>query len=246
MMHCRDLQHLWAPYVDGEAGEADAFVVERHLRRCPACEQRLAAERAARAAVHHERPALLDGCASPDLKARCARLACESRERRGRGLVRVAAAAAAVLAVAAGLLYVLTQQSTTVLAAQLTADHLKCFLSAHHHEAFEAGDAHERLKTRYGLDARVPPGQPESNLRLIDARRCLTVAGTNAHVLYSLNGRPVSLYLLPADARLAGSVRLFGHEARTWSGHNGTYVLVANEPPAELERLAAYMQQATQ
>ena len=56
--------------------------------------------------------------------------------------------------------------------------------------------------------------------------------------MYRLNGRPVSLYVIPKAGRERGSAEVFGHDAVIWSSANITYVLVGREPRATLEALA--------
>ena len=51
--------------------------------------------------------------------------------------------------------------------------------------------------------------------------------GTAAHAMYRLNGRPVSLYVIPDATRDRTSTDVFGHDAVIWSNGNVTYVLVS-------------------
>ena len=56
--------------------------------------------------------------------------------------------------------------------------------------------------------------------------------------MYRLNGRPVSLYVIPDARRERASTDVFGHDAVMWSNGNVTYVLVSREPRETLEALA--------
>jgi anti-sigma factor RsiW len=245
MTECEIVQPLGTAWIDGELQGGERERVETHVERCAGCRARIAAERAARALVRDRQAALrLAQTASAGLRARCrgARAARTSAGRRRR--ILIAAAATLVLAVSGWTLRLATERSTTVLAAQLAADHVKCHLFAG--EADEAADVvQQRLLSQYGFHAAVPPGSPDRRFRLIGARRCLTGEGTNAHILYQFDGRPVSLYLVPGDARRSADVQVMGKHAHVWSRHNGTYVLVADQDAAELPRLAAYMERAT-
>ncbi len=58
--------------------------------------------------------------------------------------------------------------------------------------------------------------------------------------MYRLNGRPVSLYVIPNAGR-SGSAEVFGHDAVIWSSADITYMLVGREPRATLEALAKDM-----
>ena len=48
-------------------------------------------------------------------------------------------------------------------------------------------------------------------------RRCLYGDGRAAHVLYRLDGEPVSLFIIPGLARPAAELSLFGHEQVVWT-----------------------------
>jgi anti-sigma factor RsiW len=61
--------------------------------------------------------------------------------------------------------------------------------------------------------------------------------------MYRLNGRPVSLYVIPDAERDRTSAEVFGHDAVIWSKSNVTYVLVGKEPRASLEVLARAMEE---
>ena len=62
MAECRDLEPLFAAYVDGEAGPGDCAAVDAHLRTCPRVPRRVAGERAVREASWPG--ARASGCAS--------------------------------------------------------------------------------------------------------------------------------------------------------------------------------------
>ncbi len=76
---------------------------------------------------------------------------------------------------------------------------------------------------------------------LVGLRRCFCGEGAAAHAMYRLNGRPVSLYVIPDAQRDRASTDVFGHDAVIWSRQNVTYVLVGKEPRATLEALAPAM-----
>ena len=60
--------------------------------------------------------------------------------------------------------------------------------------------------------------------------------------MYRHDGRPVSLFMLPrSDARRTSSSSVLGHEAAIWSVGDRTFVLVAREPRAEVERMASFV-----
>lgn len=224
---CARMDRLLAPWVDGESSPADSAAVEAHLARCPPCQARAAAERQTRALLRSRRAALVAGEVPESLTAR---LAAARRRRPRRRWTTLPAAAAAGLALVVGGwgLHELTLRSTTVLAAQLAADHVKCHLLARDGAAADPAGVRQGLADRYGFDVRVPPGSADGRLRLLGARRCLTGEGTNAHVLYRFDDQPVSLYLVPERARAPAALEVAGQQAVVWPGHNGTYVLLAS------------------
>jgi anti-sigma factor RsiW len=217
---------LLAPWVDGEISPGEGAYVEAHLARCPPCRARAAAERRIRSLLQSRRTSLAAGELPASLSAR---LAAARPRPRGRRVSLPAAAAAAVALLAGGWgLHELTLRSTSVLAAQLAADHVKCHLLARTGDATDPARVEKALANRYGFDVRVPPGTSDGRLRLLGARRCLTGEGTNAHVLYRFDDQPVSLYLVPEQPRAPAALEVAGQQAVLWPGHNGTYVLLAS------------------
>jgi Putative zinc-finger len=249
MAHCNDLEGLLTPYVDGELSAGDHDDVERHLRRCVTCAQRATAERSARDVVRRHAASLTAHTAPPALHARLAVLVAEARPPRAqvvrRWLLRTAVAASLVVGCGLWLTALVTRESTTVLAAQLAADHLKCFLTNHDDGMLEPQRVAGYLKQRYGFAARVPASDTGMGLRLVGARRCITGEGTNAHMLYTWRGQPVSLYMLPGVGHGLEAYTVLGQTTEMWSGHNGTYVLVMPGRQGRSTALADYMRQAT-
>ena len=200
--------------------------------------------------LQRHRPALLAEKAPDALRARlraeAPRPPGRPRPSRWRRLP-MSIAATLVLAFSGLTLHVATGRSTTLLAAQLAADHVKCHLTEPRSRdastpprssiGWPSGTASTRASRR---------ARPNSGCGSIGARRCLTGEGTNAHILYRLDGRPVSLYLVPNEARTDATVDVLGRNAVVWSRDNGTYVLVADKGTADLGRVARYMQRATE
>src|SRR5476649_746079 len=76
MPNCQTIDPLITPFVDGELPVADRRGVEAHLRACPPCHSRVAAERAVHALMQQRRAALHASCApSEPLRAACALIA---------------------------------------------------------------------------------------------------------------------------------------------------------------------------
>ena len=59
-------------------------------------------------------------------------------------------------------------------------------------------------------------------MSLVAVRRCLYGDGFAAHLLYRLDGEPVSLFIMPGLERPADEVSLLGHDKS--SGTTGTHL----------------------
>src|SRR4051794_5799436 len=133
MPECRSIDHLVTPYVDGELTASERAHIDDHLRVCRPCHLRVGAERAVRTLVTARRADLSTARASDTLRATCARLASQpfappvNRSWTSR-LAPFALAASLILIVAAAFLYQLTVESPRLMAAELAADHMKCFM----------------------------------------------------------------------------------------------------------------------
>src|SRR5437764_1030735 len=74
------------------------------------------------------------------------------------------------------------------------------------------------------------------------ARPCCYGEGKIAHIMYRHAGQPVSLFMLPKDARAPQLVSVLGHQAKIWCVGDKTFVMIAREPRQQVERLAEWMQ----
>ena len=240
MPSCREIDPLFAPYVDGAATADERAIVEAHLRACPKCRHQTARQSAVRDTV---RTKLSRPCAPEELRSRCRAAARVGRWPFGTTrstLASLSMAAALVLIVGGVLLYSLTGLSPTVLAAQLTLDHMTCFAVHDADTAVDVGAGEQRYARDYGTQIHLP--RPAvAGLELVNMRRCFCGEGVAAHAMYRLNGRPVSLYVIPKAGRERGSAEVFGHDAVIWSSADITYVLIGREPRATLEALAKDM-----
>jgi len=254
MPDCTQLDPLVTPYVDGELAAADRQAVDQHLRVCPPCQERVAAEHTIRDLIHAKKAALNSLRAPAGLRARCAAFDALTTSRPGVApapastwrarLTPLALAAALVLIVGGAFLYQLTNRSSRVLAAELTADHLKCFgvingvLGTHD----EPAAVESSMVSHFDWRMRLPDQPDRAGLRLVGARPCLYGAGRVAHIMYRHNGRPVSVFMLPKTTRPEEIVEVMGHEAAIWSAGDRTFVLIAREPPAEVARMVSFVQ----
>jgi anti-sigma factor RsiW len=228
------MELMLAAYADGMAVPEDRRHIEGHIKTCQACRQDLDAQMAMRQALTAHRRSMVPQ-APPGLATRIsALLAAEQRPVAegwwGFRLSAFAAAALVVLAVSAVALPVITGRSTVVLAAQLALDHLKCFaIEPHDHgESVTVAEAEAELKRDYGWDVTVPPTAGAPDGRLVAVRRCLYGDGRAAHLLYTVGGAPVSLFIMPGVERPAADLAVFGQSEVVWSKGGRTYMLVAD------------------
>lgn len=156
-------------------------------------------------------------------------------------------AATLILIVGGAFIYRLTDSSPRVMAAELTADHLKCFamnavLRTHHSPAA----VQREMASRFDWDVDLPANPERAGLELVGARPCLYGEGAVAHIMYRHNGRPVSLFMLPRTAKSEQLVEVLGHDAAIWSVGDRTFVLIAREARSEVERMATFVHAALQ
>ncbi|HEY6506867.1 MAG TPA: zf-HC2 domain-containing protein, partial [Vicinamibacterales bacterium] len=140
---CRSIDPLVTPYVDGELGEGDRERLDAHVGRCAPCRDRIRAEQSVRDVLRQEHAALCREQAPLGLLARCREEA--DAAKRGRTpfsgnavekgvrplfvrtrLAPLALAATVVIAAGIGIVYWATGASVRLLAAELSADHVKC------------------------------------------------------------------------------------------------------------------------
>jgi len=133
--------------------------------------------------------------------------------------------------------------SARLLAAELTADHVKCFTLNSLIGPNGGPQAVEAvLASRFGWRARLPQRPEQIGLELIGARPCLYGQGRIAHIMYRHHGHPVSVFMLPDTVRPDQFVEVMGHEAVIWTEHGRTFVLLASEPRPQVERMASFVE----
>jgi anti-sigma factor RsiW len=248
--NCSALDPLVTPYIDGQLPAADAAAVVEHARVCPPCRARIAAERAVRDLMRthqHE----LQKPAPSTLHARCGQLASTRRATpapvAGRAplasrLAPFALAALLVLIVGGAFLYRMTQISTRVMAAELTADHLKCAVINSIAGTEQASAVVESsMSSRFGWQAKLPEHPEAAGLELIGSRPCLYGEGAVAHIMYRHEGTTVSVFMLPSSHRPEEHLGLLGHQAAVWTTGDRTFVVIARKSREELERIASFI-----
>jgi len=256
MANCTSIDSLVTPYVDDDLGAADRLKVDEHVRRCASCYARLAAERAVRDLIGMRRGQLAREQASPALRERCARLA-PGRAATPSGRVNVLLAtlrrhsgslalAATIVVIVGGAVVYQTGASSRLLAAELTADHVKCFgiVNPVLHTHDDAADVEASMASRFEWPVRLPAAPAGAGLELVGARPCLYGKGLVAHIMYRHDGQPVSVFMLPRTTRGEEMIDVLGHRASMWSSGNRTFVIIAREPRDQMARLTSYIQTA--
>jgi anti-sigma factor RsiW len=257
---CQTIDPLVTPFVDRQLSDADCRAVDEHLSVCPQCRTRVIAERAVRDLCQARRAALSRTCAPGGLYARCAQYArsrplvtdaaahgrsVSSRFRPfARHAVPLALAASLAILVGGAFLYQLTESSSRVMAAELTADHLKCLaLNGVLHTNDTAAAVESSMLSGFGWRMQLLSDRASGGgLDLVGARPCLYGEGKIAHIMYRYHGEPVSLFMLPRTRRAQEVVQALGHQAAIWCVNNRTFVLVAREPRREIDRIATIVQ----
>jgi anti-sigma factor RsiW len=251
MSDCRRIGESLAAYADDllEPGERDR--VDRHLAACPACRRLADSEQGARRLLRHASGQLLAEPLPPGLRTRCEALA---RDRsvtefarfgpwwRVR-LVPVLLTVVVMIFGASAFFSLATRRSDALLAAQLTADHSKCFklLGPPDGTSADARGIERMLLDQYGWKVHVPSSSAEDDVQLIGARRCLYGDGLVPHVMYRVHGQDVSLFVLPGTARKADDLVTLGHRSQIWSRDGTTFVLVSAADAGGMARASRYV-----
>lgn len=243
---CRDIDALTTRVVDGEATGAERQRVDGHVRACPPCRRHVQAEQQARQLVRDHAGTLV-GHAPVGLRAKCA----ASREEAWGASVRrmpllsragwpMALAATLVLAIAGSALYGLVINPSKAAAAQLTLDHLKCFMLFEEPAGLEPAGVQAALKARHGIEVIVPTVEQTAGMVLVGGRRCLYLDGSLGHLLYRRGAVAVSLFVLPPGAKLSQTeLDVLGHSAVAFARDGRTWVVLARASREELTRIAA-------
>jgi len=237
---CRQIEALLPTFVDGEANERDRARVASHLERCAVCRQTADAQGAVRRLLRDRHEALRVAAPSglaAELRAAVRQPVTAPALGRGGRLSALAAAAALVLAVTAGFAWA-TGRSSVLLAAQLTLDHIKCFIvdGDDHADHYSADVAEARMQEQFGWSVAIPTPAARPDVHLVSVRRCLYGEGMVAHVLYRVQDQPVSLFVMPDRDASQADISAFGRHAQVLTRGGVTYVLVA---PAALAGVAA-------
>jgi hypothetical protein len=156
----------------------------------------------------------------------------------------LALAASLVVLVGGAFTYQATARSERVMAAELAADHVRCFAMNRLLGGREDVRAVESsMMSGFNWRVHLPDDPARAQLELVGARPCLYGEGKIAHIMYRHDGRPVSLFMLPDTTRARAIIEVLGHEAAIWCTGSRTFVLVAREPKHDVEQLASFVQE---
>lgn len=238
---CQDIAPHLATLADDQADPALRPFLEGHLAGCPRCQAHLREQQDIHTLLR-SRANTLQGPAPEALSARLQGQLQRSRPSVRRGvLARWPVAATFLVALLGVTTYGLTGASG-VLAAQLALDHLKCLRLNGAGAAVDPAQAARNWRDRYDWAPRVPPAPAARKASLIGVRRCYYGHGHLAHLLYEVDGRVVSLFVMPrreypADAAPA-SHAIFGQQAQVWADADQSFALVGDVAPGTLAALA--------
>jgi hypothetical protein len=205
-------------------------------------------ERGGRHILRHGASQLLTGPLPPGLRGRCeALVAARAGLLAGLGrfgpwwrvrLVPVLLTAVVMVFTASAFFSLATRRSDALLAAQLTADHSKCFkvFPPPDGASVDARSVERMLSEQYGWSVHVPASSASDDIQLLGARRCLYGDGLVPHVMYRVHGEDVSLFVLPGTERKPDDLVTLGHRSQIWSREGTTFVLVS---PANAGGLAS-------
>src|SRR5262245_5974862 len=188
MSDCQRTIDRLTPYVDRVLAPDERADVDRHLQGCAPCQQLALREHGGHTVLRHQSQNLRAEPLPPGLRTRCEAIVREHEATRARtsnrrsravggfitdwrsnlvptilGVILLVFSASAILSIA-------TRRSDTLLAAQLTADHSKCFLMSGSEASADAADVERMLANRFGWNIHVPPSSLAAGVQLVGAR----------------------------------------------------------------------------
>jgi anti-sigma factor RsiW len=253
MSECRQTIDSLPPFADGLLQPDERRAIERHLAACPPCRRLADDERSGRRVLRHAASTLLVEPLPPGLQGRCEALV---RARQGSRaalsdmrpwwrvrLVPVLLAVVVMIFTASAFFSLATRRSDALLAAQLTADHSKCFklFAPAAGVTADPQNIEHVLSEQYGRNVHVPPSSTDDDIQLIGARRCLYGDGLVPHVMYRVHGQDVSLFVLPGTERKPDDLVTLGHRSQIWSRDGTTFVLVTPADTGDLAGASRYV-----
>lgn len=240
---CDEVAPLLTQAAEDHASPATDPRVARHLAECGACERSLRLEREMHALLR-ARAASLQGRAPDALRDRLAAQVGQRRPATRRWIpLRMPVAATVLLALLGVMTYGLTSASSTVLAAQLALDHLKCVRLVAPGTAINPVQAVKDWAEKYQWAPRMPAAPTGRKASLVGVRRCLYGHGHLAHLLYDVEGHTVSMFVMPRSEYPLGATPerhdFLGQHAEVWASGDQSFAVVGDIAPEQLATLAA-------
>jgi anti-sigma factor RsiW len=163
-------------------------------------------------------------------------------------MVPLALSASLLVLVGGAFLYLATDYSARLMAAELCADHMTCFAANNLLGTHELPEAVESsMLSSFDWRMHLPRELDASGLELVGARRCLYGEGRIAHLMYrDPHGRPLSIFMLPKSMRPAQLMEMLGHQVAIWSSGDRTFVLVSRASRDEVAQMATLVKGALQ
>jgi anti-sigma factor RsiW len=244
---CSEIAPLLTALADAPDDQAVDPRLEAHLSTCGACQRSLRVQREMHGLLR-ARAASLVGRAPDALRLRleAARPVRPTAPRWAP--LRMPVAATVLLAFMGVLGYGLTSASSTVLAAQLALDHLKCVKLVSPETTLNPVQAMKDWALQYGWSPKVPTPPAARKASLVGVRRCLYGHGHLAHLLYDVDGHTVSVFVMPrAEYPVGPSAEghdFFGQHAEVWAEGDQSFAVVGDLAPDTLSRLAKEFREA--
>lgn len=245
---CLEIAPLLAALADNHDPVASDPRVMRHLAECGACQRSLRVQREMRGLLRARAGSLQER--APDaLRARVTGDVAAARPTARRWApLRMPVAATLLLALLGAGTYGATSASSTVLAAQLTLDHLKCVRLVSPGAVVNPVQAVKEWAQRYEWTPRVPAPPARRKASLVGVRRCLYGHGHLAHLLYAIDGHTVSVFVMPRSEYPAGATParhdFLGQHAEVWASGQQTFAVVGDVAPEVLASMAAEFREA--
>lgn len=240
-----------APVLTRLAEDSDPAAIEprvaAHLAACGACQRSFSLQRDMHGLLRARAESLQER-APEAFRARLASQV-ETRVPR-RNWARMPVAATVLLAVLGAMTYGMTSASSTVLAAQLSLDHIKCIRLVSHGTALNPIQALKEWAQRYEWTPRVPAPPTARRASLVGVRRCLYGHGHLAHLIYEMDGHAVSVFVMPRSEYPAAAApahhEVFGQSADLWSNGEQSFAIVGDVPPQMLAAIVEDFRKASE
>jgi hypothetical protein len=154
--------------------------------------------------------------------------------------------AASLLLAVAGALVFSAVEPVEALAASLAADHIKCFKLQDMDATADAADLARQWQQAEGWRLPVPPARLDEGICLVGMRHCYSTEGRMAHLLYTANGRPLSVFVWKDAGAGTHAVEILGQRGVIWSDTQHRFAVVGDVDDAVLSRMVDYVRQAAE